>query len=729
MMKKLVYPIFLILLLFDFIQCENEDLYNELHCITLPELSLKSFNLADIDQLEIVFTYNVIKESAETIANYSIYERGNPENTISIQEASMDEENPNKLFLDCDVFTPETEYEIRIDNLLSTEAQITNPNGIVYNFTVPLMMDLSRVTLFEPKNGEITTSEPVFLWSSRTGATKYTLQIASDSEFSSLIADIQCGDNYYELKDSSAGYMEGNQSLDAITYYWRVKPHFAEREGEYSLAEEFNVIKLTQQESAVYVDYAYSGETYGNKSHPFKNIKQAIDFADYHGIQRVNVAQGYYSEDIVMVKDVSLYGGYDSADWSRDLENNDTHLSPLYSNIAVIFPNANIDRNTCLDGFLLIASDVFAHIETGILCINSAPVINNNEIHAITGIKAISGSNPIISNNKFYSSSDIINKYGVLLLDNSYGEITDNTMWLVSGGDEILGVSVANAYDEEVLIEGNAIVAQTATLISACIFNKNSNNLKIYNNTLSEGDWMNAQSTYGIYNETCEGEIIGNKIYGGSGIQEYGIYNRESDFLIANNIISPQGHLSSATDTFGIYSAIDSCCYIYNNTINAGKSNGATNIAIYFDEGIIPATYHHIANNVLFAQSTTNSYCLYAETTTRFDTIKNNNFFECSTYYHDGSIDTSNMSTIITTGEGSQTLSYWNNLSEDLTSSWDSNFYISGDLSGFSFDTAGINGAHSTNDWGFTTDINGDDRSPLDDSSENGWSIGVYEYN
>jgi hypothetical protein len=279
------------------------------------------------------------------------------------------------------------------------------------------------------------------------------------------------------------------------------------------------------------------------------------------------------------------------------------------------------------------------------------------------------------------------------------------------------------------LIEGNSIVTQTATLISACIFNKNSYNLKIYNNTLSEGDWMTAQSTYGIYNETCEGEIIGNKIYGGSGIQEYGIYNRESDFLIANNIISPKGHLSSATDTFGIYSETNSCCYIYNNTINAGKSNGATNIAVYFDEAIIPSTYHYMENNTLFSQSTTNSYCLYAETTTRFDTIRNNNFFECSTYYHDGSIDTSNMGTIITTGEGSQTLSYWNNLSEDLTSSWDSDFYISGDLSGFSFDTEGINGAHSTNNWGFSTDINGDDRSPLDDSSETGWSIGAYEYN
>ena len=38
----------------------------------------------------------------------------------------------------------------------------------------------------------------------------------------------------------------------------------------------------------------------------------------------------------------------------------------------------------------------------------------------------------------------------------------------------------------------------------------------------------------------------------------------------------------------------------------------------------------------------------------------------------------------------------------------------------------GLNGAHSSDDWVFTTDKDGINRSPLDDSSVTGWSMGAY---
>jgi len=40
----------------------------------------------------------------------------------------------------------------------------------------------------------------------------------------------------------------------------------------------------------------------------------------------------------------------------------------------------------------------------------------------------------------------------------------------------------------------------------------------------------------------------------------------------------------------------------------------------------------------------------------------------------------------------------------------------------------GLNGVHSNAGWGFSTDLGGALRSPLDDSSELGWSMGAYEY-
>jgi hypothetical protein len=40
----------------------------------------------------------------------------------------------------------------------------------------------------------------------------------------------------------------------------------------------------------------------------------------------------------------------------------------------------------------------------------------------------------------------------------------------------------------------------------------------------------------------------------------------------------------------------------------------------------------------------------------------------------------------------------------------------------------GLNGAHSSENWGYTIDKAGNPRSPIDDSDTEGWSMGAYEY-
>ena len=68
------------------------------------------------------------------------------------------------------------------------------------------------------------------------------------------------------------------------------------------------------------------------------------------------------------------------------------------------------------------------------------------------------------------------------------------------------------------------------------------------------------------------------------------------------------------------------------------------------------------------------------------------------------------------------------NIDEDLSDDLDNDYKFTGDLNNYNFDTSGLNGAHSNENWGFTTDKDGNNRSPLDDSSTTGWSVGAYEY-
>ncbi len=197
----------------------------------------------------------------------------------------------------------------------------------------------------------------------------------------------------------------------------------------------------------------------------------------------VRVAGGDYTTDwegntdrIVMVNNISLYGGYAENDWgTQDTAANVTTITDLSddggdqnSPNRVIESGSTITTNTVIDGFTLITGN--DPIEgtggnSGIYC-EGSPTINNNIINGRSsnpgnysmGIVCWSGSEPVITNNTInilnsnnnsraiflYFSDAIVSynsihggtgstTYGIFTVGSSTPEISDNTS--IDGGD------------------------------------------------------------------------------------------------------------------------------------------------------------------------------------------------------------------------------------------------------------------------------------------------------
>ena len=70
--------------------------------------------------------------------------------------------------------------------------------------------------------------------------------------------------------------------------------------------------------SAVYVSPTGSDSSPGTMAEPLLTIGAGISAALASGLDRVNIAAGRYEEHVDLESGVSLYGGYDPRDWSRD---------------------------------------------------------------------------------------------------------------------------------------------------------------------------------------------------------------------------------------------------------------------------------------------------------------------------------------------------------------------------------------------------------------------------
>ncbi len=262
------------------------------------------------------------------------------------------------------------------------------------------------------------------------------------------------------------------------------------------------------------------------------------------------IAEGDYSEDVET--QVSLFGGYESAGWTRDIENNVTLINALLSAAVSVSENPNQDRCDNSDGS---RDDVKA----------------DNPIHvAIQGF-TIDGGSP----NGYYTASVGLANQGAAMLANntinggsgganSYGVFNDGYLTFlnnrINGGSGDWSQGVFSIRGTMVLV--NNIIDGGSGISSSCGVS-NSDTLILANNFINGGS--GSIVSIGIMNILGVATLTNNIISGGSGNTSYGINNGWPDSveLVNNNIWGEQQDYLMLSDStyITLLAEINNCAW------------------------------------------------------------------------------------------------------------------------------------------------------------------------
>jgi len=328
----------------------------------------------------------------------------------------------------------------------------------------------------------------------------------------------------------------------------------------------------------------------GSQESPYATIAKGIAEAASDGMT-VRVGRGTYSvsEPVEIVEGVSLYGGYDESDWSRDVEANITEIRDSRTDgdptetVSTIIGESTITRATIVDGFTIVGADAPGYLGTMTVISMSddaSPTISNNRLEGptrsryVVGIVAIRAS-PLILNN---------------IIDGGTTDMDD--------GSRSYGVVCGYGSPH---IEGNSISGGRSGQLSFGVMLLNVGGT-VERNSIDGGE---SGGTSGIHIEgNSIASIINNVIDGGDSVQgSVGIDIAESSPVVENNTIS--GGMGGTGSTIGI------------------KMGG-------------PDFNAFIINNIVFTISGEGKYCLYESNKDNSQpSLLNNDLFDCSTaFYH-----------------------------------------------------------------------------------------------
>jgi hypothetical protein len=312
------------------------------------------------------------------------------------------------------------------------------------------------------------------------------------------------------------------------------------------------------------------------------------------------------------------------------------------------------------------------------------------------------------------------------------GSVVDGFVILGGDGDISFAVFLRDASPQ---LKNCTIDGGEGTSFSVGIYNLDAASPTIESNTILGGD---GDISFGIYNYTnCSPLIESNRIDGaGSGSQSLAIYNDLfCPAVIRNNLIDGGGGAYS----LGIMN-FESSPIVRNNTISAGRNSADWSVAL-FNQTARPV----IQNNIVFSIDGLGRIGLY-----EFDAasdpaaLQNNDIFDCPTALYADADGNGFLLTAADLNDYSRTTQdivspSENNISDDAllvdidgadddpTTPQDNDWALSS-ASPAEVVLGGLNGAHSSAGWGYTTDFSGALRSPLDDTGIEGWSMGAHEY-
>lgn len=537
----------------------------------------------------------------------------------------------------------------------------------------------SQIALISPLDNVATTQNPVLSWGEKSGIAKYLVEISPVADFSTLVLSKEVKGSSYVVSNSD---LMGITQLDAVQYYWRVSAAKLKN----NLRSNPNSIQVLET-NTYYVNVGSTASTQvGNKTAPFKVLQDAIGAGvtlrngNSANFVTVRVAAGTYPENITLKPGISLYGGYNAADWSRNISANTTNINAQAT--TAVFAGSDITSTltatTIVDGFTIKGGSSSAFQNFGVYINSSAPTISNNTIiggnsagNKSCGLFIDTGSNPALSGNSI-SGGNGTTAYGVQLSSASYTlsnntissgtgttlahaiEITGsgtttvsgNTITTGSGTTPVYGISVvgtgavvisgntinggnstsnqygiqANPTGGSLAISGNTISMGTTAVPTYGIYGSVNFGVTISNNTISA---KGTNVTYAIYtSSTVAWTISGNNVHGGIGSNPIGIYLSNSPSVVINNFIHG-GAGSGGAVMQGIFCGTCAAAIVTNNTINAGQITGSGTAAAIFLSG---SNTMSITNNIMYSTSTVGSrYGVQEGTATSYPTSFHNN--------------------------------------------------------------------------------------------------------
>jgi len=243
-----------------------------------------------------------------------------------------------------------------------------------------VLRDTRPIQLSAPADNAIVSQNPNFAWAARTGVLVYKLELSANADFSTILFAKSVTRTSYTLLTTD---LPGQIQLIGSDYYWRIRA-----EGftsSTSLARKIQVL----EDGLVYVDISNSNSTQiGNRKNPVKSIQSGIDNANTARVgnaaaaMQVLVARGNYSESIVLKPGISIFGGYESAAWTRNIVSNTTILTPITS--VAIIGLADITtahtNSTVIEGFTIYGGATTSISNYAIQLTESSPKFLRNTI-------------------------------------------------------------------------------------------------------------------------------------------------------------------------------------------------------------------------------------------------------------------------------------------------------------------------------------------------------------
>lgn len=482
----------------------------------------------------------------------------------------------------------------------------------------------SSVDLLSPLDNTGTGQNPQLIWDPKRGISAYKVEISPMADFSQTVLSVVANGNSYTVSNAD---LIGITKLAGIRYFWRVSaanltPNLMSKTFSFQVPET-GVYYVSTGSSA--------GVQTGNRTAPFQEIQTAISAADNARGGQVStsmvikVAAGSYLEKITLKAGLSIYGGYESTNWTRNIASNVTTINAIsttaISGAADI--TATYAASTVVDGFTITGGNVGGSASYAFFLNNSSPVITNNIINGGSGgssfgIYMLAGSSPQVTNNTINGGSPVYDSTG-LYIDSSSPTVTNNTIngGVSSNGSNTYGVNIVGSATPT--LTNNTISGGASSFWGYGLYISSGATPVITGNTINAG--TAPTRSHGIANFAVI-TLTRNTIHGGSGSgSSYAIYNSGNASIFTNNTL----HGGTGTTAYGFYVFSGASPTISNNTINGG--GGGTSHGIY-----ILGASAAITNNIIFTiAGGTRNGVFEANSSSDPVSFQNNLIFDCPT--------------------------------------------------------------------------------------------------